>query len=329
MTEQKLAAQDYNRRNVLCASAAVFLGNTLPAFADGEESQVKKDDQPTYTSNSIALENLARFWPKGKQVPTVITNVAALIGPWPNGIIGYFYLSASRPNDYFIENGADLWNEFGMFAGFANGTEYALWYYDGCPAGAEPVVEFGDEGALTIVSPNIKSFFRSIASGAGIGQIADFEYDSTPETLATRKAYGARLMTLVETVPEPATVKHPDFEARILNFDKAAFARNAADPTLKAIAALMANYFPKNDDNPRGASFKLIGKNNTVEVETSLMEPDYTKRAPLPEREALSPLIQKARVERETAQNDGRGPWVSGVLYLQFGGHAFISGDWE
>ena len=58
------------------------------------------------------------------------------------------------------------------------------------------------------------------------------------------------------------------------------------------------------------------------------MEPDYTQYAPLPERDALVPLVQKAREEREKAQNDLRGPWVSGVLYLQFGGHAFISGDW-
>jgi hypothetical protein len=318
-----------NRRQLLGVSAVFFSSSTLPAFADGEEPLAQHSDGSNYKTNSIDLQDLERFWPKGKPVPTLIADVADLIGSWPYGEIGYFYLSASRPNDYLFENGADLWNRFGMFCGFPNGTEYALWYYDDCPAGAEPVVEFGDEGALTIISPNLKSFFRSLASGAGVGQISDFEYEATPRTLKKRKAYGAKLMKLVEAVPEPAAVTHPDFEAYIRKFEETAYNSNAVDLTLKAIGALMTNYFPKDDNNPRGNSFKLNGRAGTVEVETSLMEPDYKEYAPLPEREALIPLIQKARLEREKAQNDGRGPWSSGVLYLQYGGHVLISGDWE
>jgi hypothetical protein len=90
----------------------------------------------------------------------------------------------------------------------------------------------------------------------------------------------------------------------------------------------MAAHFPLNDDNPRGVSFGLKAGGDTIEVTTALMEPDYTEYAPLPEREALMPLIQQARLERAAAQNDGRGLWVSANLYLQSGGHAFISGDW-
>jgi hypothetical protein len=179
--------------------------------------------EPTYASNAIALTDLDRFWPKGKAIPLLIGEVAALIGPWPVGAIGLFFLKASRPNDFLIENGADLWNRFGIFVAFANGTEYALWYYDGCPPGAEPVVAFGDEGGLNTIAPNLKAFFKSLAAGSG--------------------------------------------------------------------------YFPKDDTNPR-VSFSLTAQDETIQVQTTLMAPDYTEWEPLPERETLIPLLQRARNER-------------------------------
>ncbi len=79
----------------------------------------------TYATNGIAIDNLPRFWPKGQMIPALITDVAALIAPWPWGMVSHVYITGSRPNDYMIENGADLWNQFGMFMGFANRTEYA------------------------------------------------------------------------------------------------------------------------------------------------------------------------------------------------------------
>jgi hypothetical protein len=288
------------------------------------------EDIATYATNGIAIDNLLRFWPKGQTIPALITDIAALIAPWPWGIVSHVYITGNRPNDYLIENGADLWNQFGMFMGFANGTEYAVWYYDGCLAGAEPVVSFGDEGEFRILAPNLKAFFQQWASGAGIGMLDHFEYDATPELLAERQSCGAKLMAIVDAAPNPpAAPTPPDIAQFIEDFGNAARAKNAADPTLRAIATLLAAHFPPNDDNPRGVSFKLKAVGDTIEVETTLMEPDYTEYAPLPERSALIPLIQQARQERAAAQNDGRGLWVSGNLYLQSGGHAFISGDWE
>jgi hypothetical protein len=283
------------------------------------------EPEPTYASNAIALTDLDRFWPKGKAVPPLIGEVAALIGPWPVGAIGLFFLKASQPNDFFIENGADLWNRFGIFVAFANGTEYALWYYDGCPPGAEPVVSFGDEGGLNIIAPNLKAFFKSLAAGQGIGQIPNFTFDATPEVLAERQAYGTRLIQVVDKAPDPPVVNHPDFEAFIRDFEKEAHGRNASDPTLQAIGKLLSGYFPKDETNPR-VSFSLTAQDETIKVQTTLMAPDYNEWEPLPEREALIPLLQRARNERSL--NNGRGLWTSAVLYLHFGGHVQISADW-
>jgi hypothetical protein len=285
---------------------------------------------PTYATHGIAIDNLPRFWPKGQTIPALITDIAALIAPWPWGIVSHVYIIASRPNDYLIENGADLWNQFGMFMGFANGTEYAVWYYDGCPPGAEPIVSFGDEGEFRVLAPNLKAFFQQWAAGEGVGWLDPFDYDATPELLAERQSYGAKLMAIVDAAPNPpAAPPPPDITQFIEDFGNRARAKNAADPTLRAIATLLASHFPSDESNSRGVSFRLKAVGDTITVETTLMEPDYTEYAPLPERSALIPLIQQARLERAAAQNDGRGLWVSGNLYLQSGGHAFISGDWE
>jgi hypothetical protein len=307
-----------------------LLRATSPHFAFRTlRMKTMSEDVATYATNGILLKDFERFWPKGHAVPQMILDVAALIGPWPWGIVSHFYIIASRPNDYGIENGADLWNEFGMFVGIANGTEYALWYYDGCPLGAEPVVSFGDEGDLRILAPNLKAFFAEWGAGRGVGMLDPFDYDATPELLAERKTYGDQVLQLLEKYPDPPISDEvPDFEKYINDFAAKARARNAADPTLRAMAKLLTKYIPAPGTNSRGKTLKLKAVGDTVEIETQLMEPDYTEMEPLPEREALVPLVLQARLERAAAQNDGRGLWTGGVLYLLEDGHLFVSGDW-
>jgi hypothetical protein len=317
-----------SRRKLLAISC--YLSVQTANASDQSGGTETSDDIPTYGETCIELKNFEHYWPKGQTVPNIIYEIAALISPWPRGLLSQFYILASRPNDYYLENGADLWNQFGMFMGFANGTEYALWYYSGCAAGAEPVVSFGDEGDLRILAPNLKAFFTEWASGRGVGSLETFDYDATPELLEKRKAAGAQILKLVEKMPTPLpSTNVPDFEKFIADFAENAKVRNDADPTLRAMRALLSRYQPKGTDNPRGKSWQLKVLDGKIEIETSLMEPDYTEREPLPEREALIPLVAKARSEREAAQNDTRGPWSSGVLYMQEDGHTFISGDWD
>jgi hypothetical protein len=320
------------RKFILTSSVAVFSTSTIVFANDLSGDNNMSEDEPTYGSNGILLTNFECYWPKGQTVPNIIFELAELIRPWPWGVLSHVYITASRPNDYGYENGADLWDQFGMFMGFANGTEYALWYYDGCPAGAEPVVTFGDEGDLSILAPNLKAFLTAWGSGRGVGWLDNFEYDASPDVIARRKSYGDKILALISKMAEPPSVaKVPDFEKFINDFADKAHAKNAADPTLKAISTLLAKYIPAKDSPyaSRGKTFTLTAVGDTVQIDTTLMEPDYKEMEPLPEREALIPLVLKARKDREAAQNDGRGPWVKGVLYLLPDGHAMISGDWE
>jgi hypothetical protein len=120
----------------------------------------------------------------------------------------------------------------------------------------------------------------------------------------------------------------PDFEAYINQFAADAAAKHDIDPTLVAIKGLLLKYIQDGEPNPRGKNWKLNVVDGNIEIESSLIPPDYTQREPLPEREALILLVTRARLEREAAQRDGRGPWTSGVLYILESGHTFISGDW-
>jgi hypothetical protein len=326
--ENKLALL-LSRRNVLTAFATLLFNSAVVADDTKEETKMS-EDIPTYGETCIDPKNFEHYWPKGQTVPKIIYDIAALISPWPRGVVSQFYIVASRPNDYFIENGADLWNQFGMFVGFANGTEYALWYYEGCPAGAEPVVSFGDEGDLRILAPSLKAFLTEWGEGRGVGWFEPFDYEATPELLEKRKTHGVQIMALVNQMPTPPVVQDvPDFEKYINTFAEKAAVRNDADPTLLAIKALLSNYIPKSGTSPRGKSWQLKVVEGKVEVETTLMTPDFKELEPLPERDGLIPLVTKARLEREAIQNDGRGPWTSGVLYMLENGHTFISGDWN
>jgi hypothetical protein len=317
----------FSRRKLMASFCYL---NVQLANASHQTGGIKmSEDVSTYGDTCIDLKNFERYWPKGRTVPKIIYEIAALISPWERGLLSQFYITASRPNDYFVENGADLWNQFGMFLGYANGTEYALWYYDSCPHGAEPVVSFGDEGDLRILAPNLKTFLIEWATGRGVGWLEPFDYEATPELLEKRKAAGLQILALVEKMPTPSpSTNIPDFEKFVDDFAGRAKLRNDADPTLLAIRNLLSKHIPNDDSNPRGKSFKLSVVDGKIVIDTALIEPDYIDHEPLPEREALIPLLTKARLEREAAQGDGRGPWISGVLYLQHGGHTFISGDW-
>jgi hypothetical protein len=320
-----------SRRTFMTSFLATALMNMkIVSASDATGESKMSDDVPTYGETGIKLDDFERYWPKGRTVPKIIYDIAALISPWPRGLMSQFYIVASRPSDYFVENGADLWSQFGMFVGFANGTEYALWYYEGCPAGAEPVVSFGDEGDLRILAPNLKAFLTEWGEGRGVGWLDPFDYEATPELLEKRKTHGAQLMALVNQMPTPPVVQDvPDFEIYINTFAEKAAVRNSAEPTLLAIKALLSNYIPKSGTSTRGKSWQLKVVEGKVEIETSLMGPDFKDLEPLPERHALIPLVTKARLEREAVQNDGRGPWTSGVLYMLENGHTFISGDWN
>ncbi len=115
-------------------------------------------------------------------------------------------------------------------------------------------------------------------------------------------AKGKEILALIAASPKPpAPAPTPDFYDYIEKYGAAARAANAANPTLQAIAKLLDAHIPRGKEEWEAEVYTLSAKGDEITVETRY-------DAPLPEREALIPLIIKARAERAAIHTDGRGP---------------------
>jgi hypothetical protein len=333
---QNLPPFSPRRRTVLTGMAAAFAHPAVLLAAPETKSMTDATPDPTpaptYDSNGIILNNVAKFWPDKQQQPKLIVDIATLIAPWPWGALGYFYINGARANDYIVERGADLCQELGIFMGFANGSQYAVWYHDGAVAGAEPIVNIDDEGQFSVLAPNLHAFFTQWAQGHGIGMLEPFDYDAAPDVLADRRKKGDAILALIAASPPPPAspgLPAPDFYAFMENHGKVAFAVNEQDATLRAIAQLMDKHIPRGQSDGTRVSFDLKADGEVITITTSLVAPDYTHHAPLPEREALVPLLVAARNERAMGKTASLGKWTSAVLRLTPDGHVEIAASWE
>jgi hypothetical protein len=157
-------------------------------------------------SDAIDIASVTRHWPTGRNMLPLIGELGTLIKPLPWGILGHWYMKGESFNEFWVNwcrDGANLDGQFGIFMGFANGTQYAVWYHGDDAAGAHPIVGFGDEGGVTILAANIKAFFSEWASGRGIGWLDPFDCEATPEILAERIGAGAKMLAVINAVPEP------------------------------------------------------------------------------------------------------------------------------
>jgi hypothetical protein len=286
----------------------------------------------------IHLEGLERNWPEPHAVPAAILGFANLIRDWPFEALGIFSIQGERMHDYYIELGADLNEQFGKFLHFSDGTYIALWFHNGVMANAEPVVELGSEGDLKVIAPNLKSFFSTWANGPFHQELELTQDERTPENIAQRKLYGKKLLEFAQSFPEhPPGVPAPNLEQLMEGQSKSAFAKFAADPTLQAILNLMVVHIPTLEELSREFRINVAGPRIEIRA-PGTPESDYKIQIPFPEREALIPLILKAREERAAPPFQARGLWHAATLSLnrfpeEFGfginGHAYIKAAWD
>jgi hypothetical protein len=288
-------------------------------------------------SESIDLISLERNWPEPHAVPPAMLEFANLIRDWPFEALGIFSIQGERMDDYYIELGADLNEQFGKFLHFSDGTYIAVWFHDGVMEGAEPVVELGSEGDLKVLAPNLKSFFSAWANGPFHQELELAEDERTPEHVAQRKQYGAKMLEFAQALPEhPTGSSIPNLEHLMEQQSKTALKEFAADPTLQAITKLMDAHFHWGESfwtlefqiKVAGPRIEILGP--------ALAETDYKTRMIIPELEDLIPLVLKAREERAAPPFAARGLWHVGMLVLHIfpaefdqGGHAYIKAAWD
>jgi hypothetical protein len=290
----------------------------------------------------IDLAGIERNWPDGRIVPPLIATVATLMKPWPNGSLGYARFKSTRFDDYWIELGGDLNDQFGIFINLPEGTNIAVWFHEGAVKDAEPVIELGSEGELHVLAPNLKSFFAMWAdrtlpkSSVAYLELIGEDDVTTPEDKAQRLPYAAKMRALVAQAPDhPAGVPARNVSKFMEQWGVAARAKIAADPLMQEILTLLAAHIPHRpaDSDPATtyvfpAFFQVRIAGVRLEIQTAAIPPDYTTFTPLPEREALIPLLLQVREARARA-HPGRGLWHSAVLELYEDRTAVLKASWE
>lgn len=280
-------------------------------------------------ANIIDIPGLQSHWPDGRELPLPIVEIAQLIRDWPWGAIGYFSMRGARMNDHWIELGADLWDQFGLFLTLADGSNIGLWFHDEVVLGAEPVLLISSEGGASILAPNLKYFLTYWAQGDGPLDLAFSIDEETPERIAERQDFGDRMLALINREPEPpAGAPIPDPDRFMDAYGEAALAQLAADPVMGAIAQLMVDYIPWGKEAWERISIPIAIAGLRIEIQAPLAE-DGETRLPFPEREALIPLVLQARQARAIGKHQVRGLWHSAILWLYPNGLVYIAASWE
>jgi hypothetical protein len=307
----------------------VFLNCIL--FGAVHSNAATQDTAMTETYEvAIDIPLIVRKWPTGHTVPKMIEDVSAVIRPWAWGTVGHFSMMGSRFDDYWSENGSDLSEQFGIFMKLPDGTFIALWFHDGVVAGAEPVVEIGSEGGLSVIAPNLKTFMLDWAEGRGILDLAIDESSMSAVEVAQRKNLGERMKAVIATAPDhPKGVTPPDLQGFMNRAQEAAILAAKNDPTLQSIAKVMEAQIPRGKEPWEVKHYHVRIAGPRVEIQPPFVPPDYTNAEPLPEREALIPLLMKAREARAQGKFAGRGLWHSASLTLSPDGTVELKASWE
>jgi hypothetical protein len=273
----------------------------------------------------VNLHSIERCWPVGHDIPALLVAFAKLIASWDAGCMGHFQMNGNRLDDYWIEYGGELSEYFANFITLSDGTRIAVWLHDNANRGAEPVIELGGEGDLVVLAPNLRTFLQQLAAGTAHRELR-LDTAVAPTLAAQQLRQIAEVMA--DAVPHPSTIISATPTNFMEDWQRRATADIAADPTLHAIAACLQAHKP-TPENPTGRThihWRIAG--DRVELQTDALPPDYTTFAALPERDALIPLVLRAREERPKLHPE-RGLWHSASLEFHSDGQLFIKASWE
>ncbi len=278
----------------------------------------------------IDIPSLQRNWPDGHEIPVVIINIATLLKSQIWGAVGYVEMAGSRFDDYWIEGGADLCEQFGMFIKFPDGTRIAQWFHPGAVPDAEPIVGIGSEGDLRVLAPNLKSFLRTWANGAGRYELALSEDDRTPDRLAQWQAVAAQMHQIIDAAPDhPPSTPVADLVNFIDSYGAASRQAMLTNPIHQEIARVMAAHIPHGKASYEYYNAQIHIAGARIEILPNALPETYPQRAPLPEREALIPLLLQVREQRAQGRFADRGLWHSASLRIHPDGLVWIPADWE
>lgn len=300
------------------------------------------------TYDAVArADDIARTWPDGREMPALIRDVADYVKRQQWLSLGATRMVGDRMDDYWIENGADLWPDFGIFMRLSEGSRVAQWFREG-DTGEPPVVLIGSEGELKILSPTLEAFLAAWALAAfdaggklvARGRAANIEVELPSDLLrgdyeeeegipdgrpALASFLTERLGRDVRTALAPPPPSKP-LETFFSQWGDAARAGFAANANLLAIARALDRHIPRGKQPWERVRMNVAAVDGRIEIGGP-----GDPRQPLPEPDAavVRPLIAAEREARTKGRHAPRGLWHSADLLLYPDGACHIAADWE
>jgi hypothetical protein len=157
---------------------------------------------------AVNIDSLYQNFPAGCQVPSLLLDFGSWLKNKRAGSLGFFFLESKRFNDYYIENGSDLHDNFAFFIRDPTGGLIGYWLYEGGATVSPPIVMFGSEGELSILGGSLAELLSRLAEGKT--QAADL--DSRDEGGREPTELANWLESHIAKAPTPIQPGHPDFK---------------------------------------------------------------------------------------------------------------------
>lgn len=230
--------------------------------------------------DSKKIDELRRAFAPPHEAPQLLLDLARWLEtpaaqdlPFGDGLSGDRGSWADRFSDFWIEEGSDLAEQFGIFVAIGDGSDVALWNRGGAPD-TWPVVLIGGEGEMVVLADDLAGFLARVASAqfddaseyGWVEFMAGEEYepedDWDDETRAdaararvARKALGEWLAQRAgrtapaESRPQrtPPSALREFFEAH----RKAVYARNAASDDWREVLRLFVPFAKRGKHGSR------------------------------------------------------------------------------
>ncbi len=290
--------------------------------------------------HAVDVDGIARQCPDGRNVPQIVLDIATYVKLkiWPS--VGGVRFLGRRMEDFWIESGADLWPDFGVFIVLPDGSRVAQWFR-ASETGEPPIVLIGSEGEQEVLAPNLNAFLAgwALARADKDGELKmgtmpvalpydmrwSDEYeegvpDGRPELADFISGkLGRPLEYFIAAKPDDAPLK-AFFDA----WGERARRDIAANENLRAIAKLLDSYMPRGEDAWMRTQFQVHAIGDRMEIKK---RPPGSP--PIPEEAALIPLIRAEREARAQGIHKVRGFWHVAELMLYPDGTCQLASGWE
>ena len=274
-------------------------------------------------------------------MPLLIADVTNYVKDQTWRSLGATRLVGDRMDDYWIENGADLWRDFGIFMRLPEGSRVAQWFREGASA-EPPIVLIGSEGEQEILAPNLEAFLAAwalggfnaagdfVANGVSVGMPSDMirseEYEA--DVADGRPAFAKFLTQRLGRDIASFVAQKPaddDFKAFFDAWQKTALAEMAANAHLREIVRILDADIPRGKEPWERVSFRIAAIGERIEIGSKGDPRQLLLEATAA---ALRPVIVAERERRASGVHAPRGLWHSAAINLYPTGQCQLNVDW-